>query len=565
MNMTLKKKIGGGFLALVLFTFLVSGVSFYMIGQMNAGTKEMNDNTVPLLLKTAKVSKLNINQVATLRAYLITGDEKYVAEYRKYSDEAAGLEDELVNKAVTEEGRKFAQEVKKLDDEYDKYLTQVVTLKKAGKDQEALAMMRDQATPVANALNAKLEDYMAFRQKQIGSAFENAQSMGNQARTTGMVIGVLALLVGAGIGVSISRAVIGALRDVTGDLNKLSKGDYSFKVPEASLARTDEIGIMAKAMDNMLKTMRQLIGQLSHSSEQLAASSEQLTASSEQAAQAANQVAESITDVAAGATSQLNAVDETTNVVEQLSAGIQTIAQNAGTVAATAQQTASAAQAGGEKIQQATGQMEQIEKTVEDSAQLVGKLGERSQEIGAIVDTISGIAGQTNLLALNAAIEAARAGEQGRGFAVVAEEVRKLAEQSQEAAKKIAELISEVRQDTDRAVAAMNDGTREVKTGTKVVDAAGKSFADIVSLIGAVADQVNDISAAIEQMTASSHHIVGSIKDINKISQESSDHTQSVSAATEEQLASMEEIASSSQALAKMAEELQRVVANFKV
>lgn len=380
-----------------------------------------------------------------------------------------------------------------------------------------------------------------------------------------MVIGVIALLLGAGLGISISRAVIGALHSVTGDLNRLSKGDYSFKVPEESLARTDEIGIMAKAMDNMLKTMRQLIGQVSHSSEQLAASSEQLTASSEQAAQAANQVAESITDVASGAASQLNAVDETTNVVEQLSAGIQTIAQNAGTVAATAQQTASAAQAGGEKIQQATGQMGQIEKTVEDSAQLVGKLGERSQEIGAIVDTISGIAGQTNLLALNAAIEAARAGEQGRGFAVVAEEVRKLAEQSQEAAKKIAELISEVRQDTDRAVAAMNAGTREVKTGTKVVDAAGKSFTDIVRLIGAVADQVNDISAAIEQMTASSHHIVGSIKDIHKISQQSSDHTQSVSAATEEQLASMEEIASSSQALAKMAEELQRVVANFKV
>ena len=550
---------------MVLFTLLVSGVSFYMIGEMNAGTKDMSENTVPLLLKTAKVSKLNINQVATLRAYLITGDEKYVAEYQKYSDEAAGLEDELVNKAVTEEGKKFAQEIKKLDDEYDKYLTQVVALKKAGKDQEALVMMRDQATPVAVVLNAKLEEFMAFRQKQIGSAFENAQALGNQTRTTGMVIGVIALLLGAGLGISISRAVIGALHSVTGDLNRLSKGDYSFKVPEESLARTDEIGIMAKAMDNMLKTMRQLIGQVSHSSEQLAASSEQLTASSEQAAQAANQVAESITDVASGAASQLNAVDETTNVVEQLSAGIQTIAQNAGTVAATAQQTASAAQAGGEKIQQATGQMGQIEKTVEDSAQLVGKLGERSQEIGAIVDTISGIAGQTNLLALNAAIEAARAGEQGRGFAVVAEEVRKLAEQSQEAAKKIAELISELRQDTDRAVAAMNAGTREVKTGTKVVDAAGKSFTDIVRLIGAVADQVNDISAAIEQMTASSHHIVGSIKDIHKISQQSSDHTQSVSAATEEQLASMEEIASSSQALAKMAEELQRVVANFKV
>lgn len=209
--------------------------------------------------------------------------------------------------------------------------------------------------------------------------------------------------------------------------------------------------------------------------------------------------------------------------------------------------------------------MGKIEATVNSSAQVVTKLGERSKEIGQIVDTISGIAGQTNLLALNAAIEAARAGEQGRGFAVVAEEVRKLAEQSQEAAMKIAELIGEIQGETDNAVLAMNDGTREVKNGTDVVNTAGGAFREIVDLVSEVSRQVEEISQAMEQMAAGSQQVVISVKTSERLSKRSSNEVQSVSAGAEKQLASMEEIASSSQALAKLAEDLQTSVAGFKL
>ena len=181
------------------------------------------------------------------------------------------------------------------------------------------------------------------------------------------------------------------------------------------------------------------------------------------------------------------------------------------------------------------------------------------------MDTIAGIAGQTNLLALNAAIEAARAGEQGRGFAVVAEEVRKLAEQSQEAAKKIAELIGEIQGDTDKAVVAMNDGTREVKTGAEVVNAAGVAFQEISGLVTQVSSQVKEISAAIQQMASGSQQIVDSVKRIDGLSKTSAGEAQSVSAATEEQLASMEEIAGSSEALSKLAQDLQAAVAKFRI
>jgi len=202
---------------------------------------------------------------------------------------------------------------------------------------------------------------------------------------------------------------------------------------------------------------------------------------------------------------------------------------------------------------------------VVSSAQVVKKLGERSKDIGQIVATISGIASQTNLLALNAAIEAARAGEQGRGFAVVAEEVRKLAEQSEVAAKQIARLIEEIRLDTDQAVVAMDKGTQEVKIGTQVVTSAGESFQEIVVFINQISQQIQEVYSAAQQMGHTNQEIVTTIDDINIVTQNNASEVQTVSAATEEQSASIEEIASSSHALAKLAEELQSAIHRFTV
>jgi len=345
--------------------------------------------------------------------------------------------------------------------------------------------------------------------------------------------------------------------------NRIADGDLT--ETQIDVNSQDELGRLARAFETMTGNLRNLVRQIAATADQVAASSEELTASSEQSAQTVNQIAAAITDMAAGAMEQLNAANESSAVVEQISAGIQQVADNANQAAARSAQAAGKAKDGGKAVEKAVNQMRSIENTVNSSAQVVAKLGERSKEIGQIVDTISGIAGQTNLLALNAAIEAARAGEQGRGFAVVAEEVRKLAEQSQEAAKKIAELITEIQGDTDQAVSAMNVGTREVKTGAEVVNAAGVSFGEIAELVAQGSDQMQEISAAIQQMATGSQQIVNSVKKIDELSKKSAAEAQNVSAATEEQLAAMEEIASSSQALAQLAQDLQSGVTKFSI
>ena len=348
-----------------------------------------------------------------------------------------------------------------------------------------------------------------------------------------------------------------------GVVSRIAGGDLS--ITKINVNSQDELGRLARAFETMVANLRNLVCQISASSELVAASAEEMTASAEQSAQAANQVAGSISEVATGTEKQVNAINETSAVVEKMSAGIQQVATNTNLVAEKSAQATTTAAEGGKSIEKAVNQMTRIEQTVNTSAQVVTKLGERSKEIGQIVDTISGIAGQTNLLALNAAIEAARAGEQGRGFAVVADEVRKLAEQSHDAAKKIATLINEIQGETDKAVVAMSEGTQEVKVGTEVVTTAGRAFGEITVLVTEVSNQVKEISAAIQQMASGSQQIVSSVKVIDELSKKASGEAQTVSAATEEQSASMEEIAVSSQALAKMAEELTIAVSKFKV
>jgi methyl-accepting chemotaxis protein len=408
---------------------------------------------------------------------------------------------------------------------------------------------------------------MGPEDKPMGALFvgKNMETLNAARDKVVLFVGGISLLVLISvsiIAVVISNKMTSPIRNLVLATERVAGGNLTNFVEVAS---KDEIGTLAQGFNQMIERLKTLIANVNSSAGTLTAASRTLKENGEQSAQAVNQVAATIDDMARGAEEQRAAVEETASVIEQLVIALQQVAANANDAAVRSSKTTDAAQQGSKAVADALNQMNAIEISVVNSAAELAKLGERSTEIGSIVDAISGIAGQTNLLALNAAIEAARAGEQGRGFAVVAEEVRKLAEQSQEAAKQIAALIGEIQRDTDKTVAAMNDSTHEVKVGAGVVASAGQVFNDILVLVTEVAGQVNQIAAASQQMVNGSQQIVQSTNKINQVSNEAASQAQTVSASIEEQSAVLEELAVSSQTLTAMAQELQLAVSKFKI
>ncbi|MDQ7092492.1 methyl-accepting chemotaxis protein [Desulfosporosinus sp. PR] len=380
---------------------------------------------------------------------------------------------------------------------------------------------------------------------------------------------ILSLIIAFGIslvlGTLLSNNISKQIVNVAENAEEIANGNLNIDIKKFSSNSKDELGQLGRAFKTMAENLIQLVQHVSVSAAHVAASSQELSAGAEQSAQASNQVSVAIMEVSKGADKQLNAMNETSAIVEQMSAGIQQMVENAKVVVHSSEKTAHSAAEGSSAIDKTIQQMLTIDQTVTGSAEVVENLGERSKEIGQIVDTISGIAAQTNLLALNAAIEAARAGDQGRGFAVVADEVRKLAEQSQEASQQIASLIHEIQQDTQKAVLSINEGTHQVKLGTEVAETAGRAFSEISALIYEVSSQIEEISKEIQQMAIGNERIVTSVNDVFEASRNITDQTQTVSAATEEQTASVEEIASSSKVLATMAEELQAALSKFNI
>lgn len=463
---------------------------------------------------------------------------------------------------LDEEELKKVQMLESLITQYRSELVDVIQLIEEGKVDTAYTFYRatDKTLNWINDEQLSWANYLSDQAEQMKNQYAKTAE---RAIMLLLVIEVIALVLAIALGAIIAQMISNPLKVVSQRMERLAQGDLS--VERVTYVGRDEVGKLGVAFNDLVVNLRSLIEQVKVAGEQVAASSAELSANAEQSAQATERSMGSVQQIASSAEVQTLRTQESVRVMEEMSTAIQRIADTAGAVSESSIQAADEAQQGNTHIQSAIEQMESIATSVNQAAQLVQELGVRSQAIGQIVDVITGIASQTNLLALNAAIEAARAGEHGRGFAVVADEVRKLAELSDESAREIARLIAEIQQETTHVVTVMNDGTVEAQKGTAVVLEAGETFHRIVASSQLVAEQIQEVSAATEQMSASVQQVASSMDEMNNLAAEAANHTQHVSSHANEQLESVKEIARSSADLNELAQDLQESIQQFKM
>jgi methyl-accepting chemotaxis protein len=311
---------------------------------------------------------------------------------------------------------------------------------------------------------------------------------------------------------------------------RIASGDLGVEVTP----RTDG-DVLGHAFMRMTANLRTMIGEVATAAASVDSSSGQLSATSREITHAMDEVAQSVSDLATGSDRQVTMLESAN--------------QYARAAADATDEARSVAQHGMAAVAEASGAMHELSESSRDVTAAIRQLAAKSEKIGGIVDAITTIAGQTNLLALNAAIEAARAGEQGRGFAVVAEEVRKLAEESQQAAASIAGLVREIQDDTQRTVTAVEDSSARAEHGAAVVSQAQAAFEQITGSVEQTAARVSDITAAAAEVV--------------EVAAKNSTASSQVAAATEQATASMQEISASSVELKRLAEHLTEATGRF--
>jgi methyl-accepting chemotaxis protein len=470
---------------------------------------------------------------------------------------------------------------------------QVLALAKAHKAAAAGKIANGSANTAADDLTTAVQN----ASKAISDANTSAaNSTASSSRTLMLVIALVALLIAGTISFVLARdfsrrikQLLDGIKSLEGNcvtdlgkgLDAIAAGDLTREVvPVTSpiaTTREDEIGQLTRSFNAMVdktqssvaaynETRHKVAGMLreiGNTSEQLALASQQMANVSDEAGRAVGEIAQAVSSVAAGAEDQVRSIAEAKILTDEVAMASQASADGARQTTDAATEARNLAEEGAEAVAQATQAMHAVRSSSAEASTAIRKLDAKSEQIGKIVDTITGIAEQTNLLALNAAIEAARVGEQGRGFAVVAEEVRKLAEESQSAASSIATLIQEIQQETRHVVEVVEDGSRQTEDGAATVEQAREAFSRISAAVQDVGQRVEQIAGSIGEIASAGSRVQDSMTSVAAVAEQSSASSEEVSASTQQTSASTQQIAASATQLAKTAEELERLVSQF--
>ncbi|PEU72436.1 methyl-accepting chemotaxis protein [Priestia megaterium] len=515
------------------------------LGQVRTNNRAIDANTLEMILsKDENYQRKRLDEIQEKEAE----NNKLMAQYKKTflldsEKEKLALYEENIGDLTQarSEAIQLAQE-EKGDEAYNVFSKQIVTLR--------------------TTINNTLDDLQTINNEEAKSIYQKNKQSVKSAVTTLLLVSALVILLTVAVGLLIARMITKPLKDIKNLMETAKDGDFQV---QGTYESKDEIGLLTESFNKMIGGLKEMIMSVGNISSTVAASSEELSASAEQNNSAIEHISSITEKLASGSNHQVNQIQESSTIIHRITNQTSEVVENVEQITKRALDTAAISNSGTATVETAAKQMKSINENVTELSSVFQGLSEHSAKISQINDVITAIADQTNLLALNAAIEAARAGDHGKGFAVVASEVRKLAEGSSNSAHQIKDLVALIQSETARTLQSVTNTTKEVKEGLAVVEQAGTSFMQINEAVQHVVDQIQQIGSAIHSLAKDTLEVQGAIHEVNGIAEEAAAGAQNVSATTEEQLASMEEIASSAMDLANMSEELQGLIAQFKI
>ena len=560
--MGVRMKLGLSYLAMVLMIVILGIFALWSMSNMQ---KSADDAAVAALKYMKQSDNMNV-AVSDYRAAmykLLSAEtpEQKTAAYAEIRKTAKVIDDTF---AEMSDGIIFVDKLNEAKDNWvktQKHGEKAIALVEAGDTPAASIYMRDEMGKDYKALDTNTDELAQLELDEAQGKVTTSGEIYSTARTTTFVVLAIIALITIGIGYYFYRLIGGFLSDFLDVSQRVYHGDMTTKLDYDT---PDEFGKIAHSYNDTLDKIRNITAKIQDIANELTDSAETMSTGVNESAQVVTSIADSINGIAELSVSQNNNVEKASSALHNIISGVNDVAELAKQTANRASQVGTTVNQGIEGVNVISEHMDRVETMVRTSADQVDTLGHRSEEIGQIVETIVNISGQTNLLALNAAIEAARAGEHGRGFAVVAEEIRKLAEDSQEAAQHIAELIGTIQGETKQAVEAMHNGNDGVRQGAEVVKKATEEFSQVGGMVDNMVDQMAQVAKHIEQVSAESGYVVDATTSVSKDSDKIAGETQQVSAASEEQSATMQELANENTKLADMAKRLQEQLKVFR-
>jgi len=534
-KLSLKMKLGLGFGALLVI-LVAMGVTSYTSVQKLSELSAFSDKKANGRFFSVSIDSLINNQKAEYRAFLLTNQE---AEMTRYADNSGVLAEDL-NKLEatlsTDKGRELVSHLRQSIDAYHAIIDHAVELHRAGKQDQAISIITQPKSEATRADLASTLSELLEAQNKLKEAAREEQSA-TESRTTILItsLAIVGVVVGLVVATIIVRSITGGVTRMVTMIEEVAANNLT--VEDMEITSQDEIGQAGTALNQMKNNLRELIHSIAGTAEHVASASEELSSSATLQAQ--------------GAETQKDQTTQVATAMQEMSSTVLQVSENSTKAAEASRQAAETARKGGGIVDETLAKMRSIADSVSSTAKKVEELGKSSDQIGHIIGVINDIADQTNLLALNAAIEAARAGEQGRGFAVVADEVRKLAERTTSATKEIAQMIQTVQNETKVAVAAMEEGRKQVDEGVQTTAQAGDSLKEIIHTSENVGGMITQIATAAVEQSSATEEINQNMESIAKLVKEAADGAQ--------------QSAKACQDLSGLALDLQKMVGNFKL